>query len=117
MQQQGNREKMQETSVVLGILADVFVSVFLFLSSLHPIFMSAHIEEALEWILASSVILVHEMLFWSLLRLFDIPKDVIWQLCEDLVVRASRHAAVESAAQIGDKVVFLALLEGIELTG
>ena len=100
----------------MSIPADVVINVSLLLFTLQPVFVTAHFEEAFEGVLASRVPRVHVEFFCSLLWLLDIVEDVIWEPREDLVVRARSQAIVESTPQICDKVVFLALLEGVELT-
>ena len=80
----------QAASEVLRVPADVLDNVSLFPSSLHPIFVTAHFEEARERVLAGSVPPVDVIVFIFPQRLLDIPEDVIWELGEDLVVRARR---------------------------
>ena len=78
--------------------------------------MSAHVEETLERVLASRVVWVKVIFLRLLDRLLDIPEHVGGQLVEDLRCCGLRHARVERAAQIGNIVVLLSLLESVELT-
>jgi len=67
------------------VLADVIREVSLLLLALQPILVSAHIEEASVGVCASRVPLVHVHLVCWGLRLLDVPEDMVWQFCKDLV--------------------------------
>ena len=73
-------------SVVLGVLTDVIGEVPLLLLSLDPVLVSAHVEEAFEGVLAASVVWVFGDFSKLLLRLLDVPEDVVWQSLENLVL-------------------------------
>ena len=59
-------------------LADIILKVSLLLLGLQPLLVDAHIEEVFVGVLAGGVPLIDVIFFGLLLRLLDIPEDVVW---------------------------------------
>ena len=70
------------------VLADVAVDVSLLLFTRNPVLVITHIEEGLVWVLASGVVRIDIVFLACLvLRLFDVPEDVLGHFLQDLGVK------------------------------
>ena len=77
--------------------------------------MAAHVEEALEGVLAGRVVGVEVVfLVRALLRLLDVVEHVLGNFLENFRRSRFRHTCVECAAQVSDIIILLSLLESVE---